>query len=256
MGRPLLNRLYSRPRPQPVQTSIEGFLTNSPSTSRRILTIELVFDADAETFHPSWRSRRAQQRSPVRPIRCSWQAGAVYAHPARLPFANASFDEIRCIDQLEFLMREEELLRELARLLAPGGRLTLRVPATGALAGFDSFNLNRYLRDITRHGYVAAEPGEIGWRKHYPTADLTRMMANIGLSVISINRSRFILSELAALSVLIRCFWWRYDVAAYKRGQRRIDRLRGFEDRLRFHGGFLVTVVAAKPEQQQARRDG
>jgi len=131
-------------------------------------------------------------------------------------------------------------------VLRPGGKLVLRVPAAGPLAGFDSFNLSRYLRDVTHHGSHASETSEIGWRKHYPTADLVEMLEKVGLSTESIVRSRFVLSELLDLVILMRYRWWEFNPRAYAHFHRKVDRVRRFEDRLRFSSGFLVTVVATK----------
>jgi len=226
-------------------------LTNRRSECRR-LAVELVVDAKLETFYAVRCPGRAEQRTPPRPLRCSVPEGIVFAHPAALPFPDSSFDAIACLDQLELTRREEDLLGEFARVLRPGGKLTLRVPATGALAGFDSFNLSRYLVDVSHHGVRAHEPSEVGWRKHYSEADLSAMLAKAGLAVTSTRRSRLIISELLEFIVQTRYRWLKDDPAAYERAHRKIDRIRAFEDRLHIPGGFLITVVAAKP---RASRD-
>ena len=45
-----------------------------------------------------------------------------------LPFATASFDGVLCSQVLEHVFTPEEFLREIARVLRPGGRLVLAVP--------------------------------------------------------------------------------------------------------------------------------
>ena len=144
-------------------------------------------------------------------------------------------------------MREEDLLEEIARVLAPGGKFVLRVPATGALAGFDAYNLSRYFIDITRHGHHPSETNEIGWRKHYPTEDLTAMITKVGLTVTSVVRSRLIISELLEFAIQTRWRWLEYRPEAYRAAHRNLERVRRFEDRIRFAGGFLVTIEAIKP---------
>jgi SAM-dependent methyltransferase len=46
----------------------------------------------------------------------------------RLPFADASFDRIICTETLEHVADAQLALRELARVLKPGGRLAISVP--------------------------------------------------------------------------------------------------------------------------------
>jgi len=46
----------------------------------------------------------------------------------RLPFADASFDRIICTETLEHVADAQLALRELARVLRPGGRLAISVP--------------------------------------------------------------------------------------------------------------------------------
>jgi len=46
----------------------------------------------------------------------------------RLPFRDGSFDGVLCNQVLEHVFTPEQFLRELLRVLAPGGRLVLTVP--------------------------------------------------------------------------------------------------------------------------------
>lgn len=55
-------------------------------------------------------------------------AADVFYDGGALPFAPASFDGILCSQVLEHVFTPEELLRDLARVLRPGGRLVLTVP--------------------------------------------------------------------------------------------------------------------------------
>jgi len=50
------------------------------------------------------------------------------ADAQRLPFADASFDRIICTETLEHVADAQLALRELARVLRPGGRLAVSVP--------------------------------------------------------------------------------------------------------------------------------
>jgi len=57
-------------------------------------------------------------------------ASFVQADGGRLPFAGASFDFVACTETLEHAADAALMLRELARVLRPGGRLVVSVPDT------------------------------------------------------------------------------------------------------------------------------
>jgi SAM-dependent methyltransferase len=57
-------------------------------------------------------------------------AALVQADGGRLPFAGASFDFVACTETLEHAADAALMLRELARVLRPGGRLVVSVPDT------------------------------------------------------------------------------------------------------------------------------
>lgn len=52
----------------------------------------------------------------------------VYYDGGRLPFADATFDAVLCSQVLEHVFTPEEFLREVRRVLRPGGRLLLATP--------------------------------------------------------------------------------------------------------------------------------
>lgn len=214
----------------------------------RALTLTLDFDDPNGPWRQIEARDSGQHRSPARPIICRGCFGTALAHPAWLPFRDGVFDSARLIDQLEFVRREEELLAEISRVLGPGGALTLRVPAAGPLAGFDALNLHRYVVDIARRGRRPVETWEIGWRKHYSEADIHGMLAKAGLDVASIERTRFVISELLDFGArfVYRCL--TDNEPTERRVQRALDRVRRAEHRLSFDSGFLMTVVARKPD--------
>ena len=55
-------------------------------------------------------------------------ADVAYYDGARLPFADASFDNVLCIEVLEHVPAPEAFVAELARVLKPGGALILTIP--------------------------------------------------------------------------------------------------------------------------------
>ncbi len=72
-----------------------------------------------------------------------------------LPFADASFDMVSAFDVIEHCEPESEALAEVSRVLAPGGRLLMAVPAyQWAWTDFDV--ANGHHRRYTRRRAVAA----------------------------------------------------------------------------------------------------
>ena len=68
-------------------------------------------------------------------------AGGVCGSALALPFADESFDVVGAFDVLEHCDPESQALGEMARVLAPGGRLLLSVPAyQWAWSDFDDAN--------------------------------------------------------------------------------------------------------------------
>lgn len=59
----------------------------------------------------------------------------------RVPHPDSFFDAVLLLDVLEHVPRQDDVVREIARVLRPGGTLVLSVPNKGALAWLDSLNL-------------------------------------------------------------------------------------------------------------------
>jgi SAM-dependent methyltransferase len=84
----------------------------------------------------------------------------VAAEVERLPFASASFDLVTALDVLEHLDDDAAALRELLRVLAPGGLLVVFVPAHAWLWGPQD--------ELSHH------------RRRYTAASLRRLVATSG----------------------------------------------------------------------------
>ncbi len=64
--------------------------------------------------------------------------GLQFARPAgdgSLPFSDASFEAVVCINVLQHVADTQRLMSEARRVLAPGGALAIAVPYHGRLAG-------------------------------------------------------------------------------------------------------------------------
>jgi SAM-dependent methyltransferase len=117
-------------------------------------------------------TRHALDMGPLAQLR-----GVPFTPPVvEWPFPDAAFDAVVLLDQLALTVKEEEALAEAARVLRPGGRLLLRVPATGRLAWLDGFNAYRYVHEVTRRGKRHPAVAGVGYRRHYPRPDLVKLL--------------------------------------------------------------------------------
>lgn len=94
----------------------------------------------------------------------------------RLPFMDASFDAVTCLDVLEHVADERTVLAEAHRVLRPGGTLVVSVPHRGPLARYDSINLCPgfwEMREVAPGRDVSAIP-EV--HRHYSVAELRQIL--------------------------------------------------------------------------------
>jgi len=101
----------------------------------------------------------------------------VHGDPTGLPFPDASFDRVVCLDILDRIRDDDFALAELARVVRPGGLLVLRVPQAGPTAGLDAQNLFRYSQSFAGRGAHPRNCGEHGWRRHYRRCDVRQLVA-------------------------------------------------------------------------------
>jgi len=103
-----------------------------------------------------------------------------------LPFDDDSFDYVTCIEVLEHLPQtlRRTTLREVWRVLKPGGKLLLRCPHAGLFQGLDPANLRfrlpRLHRAIVRRGlrddgYRDAADGVV-WHHHFNRDELLDLL--------------------------------------------------------------------------------
>jgi SAM-dependent methyltransferase len=66
-------------------------------------------------------SQKMLELAAAKLVGYGWRAGLVRGTAVPLPFPAGSFDAVSCLESLEFLPSDEEALREMARVLRPGG---------------------------------------------------------------------------------------------------------------------------------------
>lgn len=64
-------------------------------------------------------------------LHCDARAAAVQGDALRLPFADGAFDRVVASEVLEHIHDDAEAIRELARVLRPGGSMAVTVPRAG-----------------------------------------------------------------------------------------------------------------------------
>jgi SAM-dependent methyltransferase len=184
----------------------------------------------------------------TRPVCCTIDEQiTVWASAGALPFADASISDVRLVDVLEHIRDDEQLVAELSRILAPGGILRLRVPNTGPLAGFDSYNLFHYLVDVTHRGARPHEVDEIGWRRHYGLNDLALLLRPDRFAIAHAESSGIAASEIANLTALGLFRWLTDDVARYRKARRITKTIARAASRIPTASfGFWLEIIAIR----------
>ncbi|MGZ4438462.1 MAG: methyltransferase domain-containing protein [Nocardioides sp.] len=140
---------WYRARAELLRVALERYV-GSP---RRILD---VGSADGPSV--AWLRGRAQHVSLDLDPRGLQAPGGVCGSVLQLPFADGAFDVVTAFDVVEHCDPESRALDELQRVLAPGGRLLMSVPAY-QWAWSDHDVANGHYRRYTRRRAVAAVEG-------------------------------------------------------------------------------------------------
>ncbi len=107
---------------------------------------------------------------------------------AELPFPDESFDCVTCVETLEHIPPPEwsRSLKEMRRVLKPGGRLVLRTPHAGLFGWLDTNNLRfrapgLYRRILGRGrrdaGYAEGSSG-VYWHHHFSRREILALVGD------------------------------------------------------------------------------
>lgn len=216
------------------------FATGPVSATTNCLTLDL--DWRWHRPKPRQSTPRGEPRADERPIRCSFAGETLSAAPSGLPFADGSIKQVECSAILAYVRNDIGLASELARVLAPGGFLHLRVPAAGPLAGLDAFNLHRYLVDTTHRGLRPFETAEIGWRRHYSENDLRLLFPERDFELVNQRREAIALAEIIRLAGFVAFRWLRPSRDRYRQVAHRASQVESTERKLVVPFGFWLEV--------------
>jgi SAM-dependent methyltransferase len=129
---------------------LQAALAPYVGTPKRLLD---VGSADGPSV--SWLRGRAEQHVSLDIDPRGLEPGGVCGSALQLPFADGVFDVVAAFDVIEHCEPESTALTEVARVLAPGGRLLMSVPAyQWAWSRHDDWN--HHQRRYTRKRAVAA----------------------------------------------------------------------------------------------------
>ena len=183
----------------------------------------------------------------TRPLLCNIGGNRAWVDPLAMPFRDGQVTSIECLDLLAYVHDDQETINEIARILKLGGKLLVRVPNEGATAGFDAYNLCRYLSDGTHQGERPPETDELGWRRHFREREIATMLESAGLRVADLRTTGTGLAELAQLSAMIGFRWFQQSENRYQKALKIIDRAREVDYRIRTPGfGFSQTILAVR----------
>jgi hypothetical protein len=116
------------------------------------------------------------------------------------------------------------------------------------LAGLDSFNLYRYLVDVSQRGLRPFETSDIGWRRHYGLADLRFLLSDCGFDLIAHRRSTVGLAEAIRLGGLILFRWLRPSRNRYHATAHLSNRVLELEQAITWRHGFWLELEFRKRE--------
>lgn len=155
----------------------------------------------------------------ARARRANPQGNYLLADAAHVPLPSANFDAIIFLDVLEHVPDEASTLREIARLLKPGGTLVLSVPHRGLLSWLDSLNLYAALVRATHHGRFPPEIAATGLHRHYSVAQIRALLGKT-FELRRVTRTGLGLAELVNLPLLLLFRWLLpldtlYQIAAF-----------------------------------------
>jgi exosortase/archaeosortase family protein len=162
--------------------------------------------------------------------------GASVADVRALPFPDASFDAIYSMGTVEHFDESEAAVREMARVLRPGGRLVLGVPNR-----HDPFLRPLLVAALFRLGWY-----DYGFEKSYSRRALRTMLERAGLDVVAETGILFVPGWLRMADLLCHVRGWRRLERLTAAGVRLFAMLDRRFPRLRRHGYLLASVATRR----------
>ena len=106
---------------------------------------------------------------------------AVYGDVCALPLGDATFDACLCIDMLEHLKEPRQSVKEIRRILRPGGRLLIVVPHDR------NFFLARLALLMFKEAFY-----DVGHQRQWKPRDLLKLLGEEGFTIVGQRNLPFI----------------------------------------------------------------
>ncbi len=146
-----------------------------------------------------------------------------------LPFADAAFDVITCVETLEHVYPTDHVVAEIARLLKPGGTAIIDVPRLDSVLNIALLALGYQPPGVEcsrerRYGSINRDSVLTGHVAYFTRRALLEMLEDRGLRVREVRqvgqRSGWLQLQSAqgrSVSRLVRLLWWAYDTLSPKK---------------------------------------
>jgi len=147
----------------------------------------LLAGVEISTYQLSYMIRRMQKEGVLHAI-------AVHGNGEFLPFADESFDLITCSEVLEHIRNPVRALKEMGRILKPGGHLLLSTPSMSAIHGWDKL-LSPFVvlvKAVTRYKPKASAPGGDSYDAPWYPKELKEAFRAAGFEVRDFERNAVI----------------------------------------------------------------
>lgn len=147
----------------------------------------------------------------------------------KLPYGDAEFDVIVCIEALEHIYPTDFMLSEIYRLLKPGGTAIIDVPRLDSFLNIGLLILGYQPPGIEcsrkrRYGAINNESVLTGHVAYFTRRALLEMIAGAGFRTLDARqvgqRSGWLKLQEAngrSVGLAVRCLWWLYDVLSLKK---------------------------------------
>lgn len=145
----------------------------------------------------------------------------------RLPFADASFDAVLCMDAIVLLPGRPTVVQDWSRLLRPGGRVAFTDP--GVLTG------------VVTLDELSLRAGQVGSFAYSPPGQNERLLKEAGLTLVHTEDSTSPMERLAAA--------WHASRSRHQTELEKIEGSEGFVGQQRFFEGTLRLAA----ERRQSR---
>jgi SAM-dependent methyltransferase len=160
-----------------------------------------------------------------------------------LPYADESFDRVVCNGAIHHLPDVQAALRELHRVLVPGGRIVLYEPTATRFAN--------WVRAIAFRGNRYESPADLDYKHELDPMRVLRLLAEIGFEDASVSRHDWLAYPLSGMYVDLPIGRARGAMQMLLRAEARMDGVKALK-RVGEGLAWRILVVADKPIVESA----